>query len=186
MYSDESIFDTSKRVSVWVTRLPHKRYHDHCLQYTIHRARASVHVWGAISFDWKSALVFLVGTGKKGAAVKHYQEQVLERIIAPAFMGLQDYDASLEAEYVKDQAPIHGTHRALVEVLAKMGIPLHHRQGASPDLNSIENLWHLMKQRIKAPDRFPGTLQAMRQAVEKEWEKLEPRDWNQFIDSMPA
>ena len=124
--------------------------------------------------------------GKKDAAAMDYQEQVLEPIVAPAFIGLYNYDASPRAEYVEDQAPIHGTHRALVEAKAKMGIPLHHRPAASPDLNPIENVWRLMKQCIKARDRFPGTLQAMQRAVEKEWEKLEPKDWNKFIDSMPA
>jgi hypothetical protein len=63
MYSDECTFDTSKRGSAWVTRLPSERYHDHCLQHTFHSGRGSVMVWGAISHNWKSPLIFLEGTG---------------------------------------------------------------------------------------------------------------------------
>ncbi|PWW73240.1 hypothetical protein C7212DRAFT_39087, partial [Tuber magnatum] len=54
MYSDECFFDTLKQGSTWVTRLPHKHYHDHCLQHTFHSGRSSVHLWGAISHNWKS------------------------------------------------------------------------------------------------------------------------------------
>lgn len=70
MYSDESSFDTSKRGSTWVTRLSGERHHDHCLQHTFHSGRGSVMVWGAISYDWKSPLVVLKGTGKRGVTAK--------------------------------------------------------------------------------------------------------------------
>ena len=113
-YSDECIFDTSKRGSTWVTRLPHEWYHDDCLQHTFHRGRGSVHVWGAISQNWKSPLIFLCGTGKKGVTAKDYQEQVLEPVVSPAFLGLYDYTASPDSQYIEDQAPCHGTWRALV------------------------------------------------------------------------
>ncbi|RPA80282.1 hypothetical protein BJ508DRAFT_210455, partial [Ascobolus immersus RN42] len=55
----------------------------------------------------------------------------------------------------------------------------------SPDLNPIENVWRIMKQRIKARLRFPGTLEEMKEAVKEEWDKLTPEDWNKHIDNMP-
>jgi len=84
-----------------------------------------VHIWGAISQNWKSPLVFLCGTGKKGVTAKDYQEQVLEPVVSPAFLGLYDYMASPDSQYIEDQAPIHGTRWALVEVKSDLGISLH-------------------------------------------------------------
>jgi len=42
-----------------------------------------------------------------------------------------------------------------------------------------------MKQRIKACEHFPGTVQEIHDAVQEEWDKLEAEDWNGSIDSMP-
>jgi hypothetical protein len=58
MYSDECSFDTSARGTAWVTRLRHERYHDHCIDHDFQSGRASVMVWGAISYNWKSPLIF--------------------------------------------------------------------------------------------------------------------------------
>ena len=171
--------------TTWVTHLPHERYHDNCLQHTFHSGRGSVHVWGAISQDWKSPLIFLCDTGKKGVTAKDYQEQVLEPVVSPAFLGLYDYTASPDSQYIADQAPCHETRRALVQVRSDLPIPLHPRSASSPDLNPIEDVWRIMKQRIKARERFPGTVQEMREAVQEEWDELEPEDWNGSIDSMP-
>jgi hypothetical protein len=142
-------------------------------------------VWGAISHNWKSPLVILEGTGARGVVTADYLEQVLEPVVAPAFYGLLGYDGSGEAQYVEDQAPVHGTKRMLVEVKATLGIPLHPRPASSPDLNPIENVWRTMKQRIKARRDFPNTVSKMGIAVQEEWDRLEPQDWNGFIESMP-
>jgi hypothetical protein len=114
-----------------------------------------------------------------------YLHQVLEPVVTPAFLSLLGYDVSEGAQYVEDQAPVHGTKRMLMEVKATLGIPLHPRPPCSPDLNPIENVWRIMKQRIKARRDFPNTVAKMRIAVQEEWDRLEPRDWNGLIDSMP-
>ena len=43
----------------------------------------------------------------------------------------------------------------------------------------------MMKQRIKARKHFPDTLSEMRKAVQEEWDRLNPEDFNKYIDSMP-
>jgi transposase len=186
MYSDGSTFDTSKRGSTWVTRLPTERYHNHCLQHSFHSGRGSLIVWGAISHNWKSPLAFLKGTGKKGVTSNDYVVQVLGPIVSSAFHGLLGYDDSTGGLFVEDQAPIHGTKKELVEAKKELGIPLHPRPSCSPDLNPIENVWQTMKSRIKARATFPDTIDKLQQAVQEEWDRLEPNDWNGFINSMPV
>lgn len=88
--------------------------------------------------------------------------------------------------YIEDQAPVHGTKNLLVEAKRRLGIPLHDRPSCSPDLNPIENVWRIIKQRSKARPIFPSTLQKLKVAVQEEWDRLQPADWNKYIDSVPA
>ena len=151
-------------------------------------------IWGAISYDWKFPLVFLRGTGENGVRALDYYEQVLEPIVAPAFQGLLDFTGyeknNHEGQedwglYVEDRTPIHGTRQVLVKAKEVLEIPLHDRPPSSPDLNPIENVWRMIKQRIKACPRFPSTVTELKKAVQEEWDRLEPSDWNKYIDSMP-
>lgn len=74
MYSDECSFDTSQRGKIWVTRLPGERYHEDCIEHSKHSGREGFMAWGAISYNWKSPLVFLQGTGKNGVRGIDYYE----------------------------------------------------------------------------------------------------------------
>ena len=56
---------------------------------------------------------------------------------------------------------------------------------SSPDLNPIEHVWALLKERIAKRQPRPYTKAAMHTAIEEEWDRLELRDWAPFIDSMP-
>jgi len=91
MYSDECTFDTSKRGLQWATRMHSERYHDDCIQHTFPSSQASVGVWGAISYNMKSELVFLNPAGKKGITCNDYLEQVLKPVVGPAFQGQKGY-----------------------------------------------------------------------------------------------
>jgi hypothetical protein len=143
-------------------------------------------VWGAISYNWKSPLVFLEGTGARGVQALDYYNQVLEPIVGPAFKGLLDYEGMQEGGlYVEDHAPVHGTKGMLIGAKEALGIPLHERPSTSPDLNPIENVWRILKQHIKARSRFPTTVAAMRVAVQEEWDRLQPTEWNKYINQIP-
>lgn len=107
------------------------------------------------------------------------------RVVVAAFSGLLGFNECSGGLYVEDQAPVHGVKLTLVEVKKSLGIPLHPRPPSSPDLNPIGNVWKIMKQRIKARDTFHNTVEKMRKAVQEEWDRLEPTDWNGLIDSMP-
>jgi hypothetical protein len=147
-YSDECTFDTSKRGSVYVTRKVGEYYHPDCVQYTHNSGRASVMVWGMIGYNWKSKLIFLEGTGRRGVCGRDYLEQVLKPYVAPmfkkncknSFPGFRNGGAFLE-----DNAPVHGTKKLLVDAKKKLGIYCHVHPPSSPDLNPIEKVWHTLK-----------------------------------------
>lgn len=167
MYVDECHFNTSERGSVWVTRRIGERFHAQCIQNNFQSGRTSVMIWGGISFGWKSELVFMEATEKasrggkdpvkKSIAAADYRDRVLIPIVGPAFNGHTDYKGYKHGGlYIEDQAPVHGTRNALVAIKQELGVPLHWRPASSPDLNPIEHIWRIMKQRIKARLHFPG------------------------------
>ncbi|RPA99821.1 hypothetical protein L873DRAFT_1626486, partial [Choiromyces venosus 120613-1] len=47
-----------------------------------------------------------------------------------------------------------------------------------------ENVWKILKHRIKVLAVFPGTIESMTKAIKEEWDKLIPKDWNKYTDSM--
>jgi hypothetical protein len=86
---------------------------------------------------------------------------VLEPVVSLAFQGFSGYEgyrAKQEEDeewdlYVEDHAPVHGTKKALVEAKRVLEIPLHKRP-SSPDLNPIENVWLILKQRMRQRSRY--------------------------------
>jgi len=52
----------------------------------------------------------------------------------------------------------------------------------SPDLNPIENVWRLLKQRVAK--RFPRSLVELRQCIEEEWAALELSIFARYIGNM--
>ena len=55
----------------------------------------------------------------------------------------------------------------------------------SPDLNPIENLWHILRDRIRKRKVQPRTKEALIEALQEEWVKLDMKIVNDLIDSMP-
>ena len=55
----------------------------------------------------------------------------------------------------------------------------------SPDLNPIENLWHILRDRIRKRKVQPRTKEALIEALQEEWLKLDIKIVNDLIDSMP-
>jgi transposase len=54
----------------------------------------------------------------------------------------------------------------------------------SSNLNPIENVWQLLKYRVGR--RFPKTEEEVRRFIEEEWAKLTPKDFEKYIQEMPA
>ncbi|KAG0633452.1 hypothetical protein HOY80DRAFT_1005992 [Tuber brumale] len=140
----------------------------HMIEY----GRGSVGVWRAISQSWKSELVFMEGTRKRGITASDYLEQVLMPLIGPAFLGQKSYEVFPESQHVEDAAPWHGIKQVLIESKKELSILLHKRLTQSPNLNHIGNIWRIMNQQIKARDHFLGTVAERRWAVQEEWDWL--------------
>lgn len=55
----------------------------------------------------------------------------------------------------------------------------------SRDLNPIENLWRIIKIRVRDRRHQIHTTEAMKQAIRNEWDLLKEEDFRRCIESMP-
>ena len=88
LWSDEVTFLVGGRsTNVKVTRNTNKgeseQYCEDCIQHQFHRGHTTaVNAWGAIGYGYKSPLIFVDGTGKKGAFKQvDYLAQVLKHLL---------------------------------------------------------------------------------------------------------
>jgi len=57
---------------------------------------------------------------------------------------------------------------------------------ASPDCNPIENVWRLMKQRIRQRTPFCTTNEALRIAIHEEWDAITSEELSSLVNSLPT
>lgn len=59
MWSDECSFDMSRGITRWVICTKGKCYHSACCESVFKSNSTFIPTWGAISYNWKSSLMFL-------------------------------------------------------------------------------------------------------------------------------
>jgi len=142
-------------------------------------------IWGAIGYGWKSDLVFLSGHGPRGGiTMEDYKEQVLEPIVEPTIHGLKDWGEN--PLFMEDGSTEHGNGGKGKLRCWKLenGIVSLPWPPSSPDFNPIENVWRILKQRIKHRKRQPRTMAELKEAILEEWNRLNSKEWDQHIESM--
>ena len=162
--------------------------------------RESVHCWAAIGYNFKSRLLFLLTEGQgKGFTQQKYEAQVLrgelgnictqkheEKQLLGEFCCDEDYFV------VEDGSRVHGKsntrrnkglcNKARVECyITTIDWP------PSPDPNPIENVWRILKQRLRNRRPHGGwSLIELKEAVQDMWEnEIRIEDFNHYIDSLP-
>jgi hypothetical protein len=83
LWSNEITFLVGGRTAKQrVTRKRGERIHPMCIQHQLHYGHTTpINAWGVIRYGYKSPLIFVHGTSKKGAFIqKDYLSQVLARI----------------------------------------------------------------------------------------------------------
>ena len=154
--------------------------------------RRSIMLWAAISYHGKSPLLELswpdVVVGKDGKPKrggftnKQYAEQVLS-------VGLQDFYteqviyAGWDFEVVEDGALVH---KGPFVREARVSFPFENlaHPPSSPDLNPIENIWHMLKRRIWSIQGAHNSLKNLKSAAREAWDSISQEEIRNVIDSM--
>uniref|UniRef100_A0A6I8QUR5 HTH cro/C1-type domain-containing protein n=2 Tax=Xenopus tropicalis TaxID=8364 RepID=A0A6I8QUR5_XENTR len=174
IFSDESKFCMSfgnQGARVW--RKTGEREMPKCLKSSV-KYPQSVMVWGAMSAAGVGPLCFI--KGRVNAA--SYQE-ILEHFMLPSAEKLYGDEDFI---FQHDLAPAHSA-KTTGKWFTDHGITVLNWPANSPDLNPIENLWDIVKRKLR--DTRPNTLDELKAAIEASWASITPEQCHRLIASMP-
>ena len=174
MFSDESRFVTFSNRRRSVRRpLGSDRNDPRFTQKTV-KHPASVMVWGCFSAKGRGGLRFL----EKGVTMnsERYIETLEERL--PTHMHIHGCNI-----FMQDNAPCHRSRRTM-GWFDEAEIEVLEWPGNSPDLNPIENLWHVAKMKLQGKNT--GSVPKLIRAIQDMWvNDLTPEYCRNLVDSMP-
>jgi transposase len=175
LFSDESSFQLFRGGAQLVRRLPGtcKRYDHHFTVPTIKKQQA-VMVWGCFGSRGRGRLHFV----PKGTTINAARYiDILEDKLPIAMAALHT------TVFQHDNAPCH-TARTVQRYLQAKGVEVLDWPANSPDLNPIENLWHILKRRVRA--KCPKNMDELKQAIVQAWVlDIKPEYCQKLISSMP-
>ncbi len=174
LFSDESKFCISfgnQGPRVW--RKSGEAQNPCCLKSSV-KFPQSVMIWAAMSSAGVGPLCFLKST--VNAAI--YQE-ILEHFMLPSADKIYG-----DADFIfqQDLAPAH-TAKGTKSWFNDHGVTVLDWPANSPDLNPIENLWGIVKRKMR--DTRPNNADELKATVKETWASIPPQQCHKLITSMP-
>ena len=122
-------------------------------------------IWGGITFSGIRVLVPISGTLDSFGYMK-----ILSDNLPTLIRGVVGVSAVLQ----QDNAPVH-TARAVRSFLQQNSVNTTIWPAQSPDLNIIENVWKMVKERIRKENAVIKTKQELWEVVQKHWLHLDSK-----------
>ncbi len=144
-----------------------------CHQCSVQKP-ASLMVWGCISAYGMGSLHVLESTMNAERYIK-----VLEQHMLPSRQRLFQ---GRPCVFQQDNAKPHTT-AITTAWLRSRRVRVLNWPACSPDLSPIENIWRIIKQKIR--QRWPQTLQQLETYIRQEWDQIPTPKLQKLITSMP-
>ncbi|GBM12930.1 hypothetical protein AVEN_163992-1 [Araneus ventricosus] len=117
---------------------------------------------------------------------QHVYFNILDDQVLPFSQHLHDEYALVTPIFQDDNSTVHRAGRMCdrfdghSHALLNLDWP-----AKSPDLNPIENLWHMLERRVKRRNQHPHNLVDLRDQILSEWLKLDATYLQNLVDSLP-
>jgi transposase len=139
-------------------------------------------VWGAISYGKKYPLVKIDVTKHKFTG-QRYTDEILRPHLSKHLNYLRRY-GQRHARVVEDGARIHWK-KSLQGERARLKMANLPHPPYSPDLNPIENMWAMVKYKLRKRSHIPTSEDELWEAIEEAWESIPLATVNRLIGGMP-
>jgi transposase len=193
MYTDEASIEMGERPGHRkVTRLPGEEELPENIEPIFRSGRKSLMVWGAITHNKKGPLIRLETVPavvdsqgrKKGGGIngERYVSQVLMGPLVDFIDEVED-EFDVRVEVVEDGAPAHRSKVAKAARKEKCITTLVHPP-RSPDLNPMEPVWHILKDRVFDIPSSRNSLDGLWAACQQVWDEISLEDIRKHTSKM--
>ena len=179
IWSDETkilFYSSNGREWVWKKK-GDSRFSEECIDPTVKFGGGKINIWGCMGWNGVGIAVEVEGNLTKEQYVDILKEalpQSVEKLGVP-------WDQLI---FQQDNDPKH-TSGLATDWFIKQDIEVLDWPAQSPDLNPIEHLWFLLKQRLKCYNVPPKGTHELWDRVVVEWNRIEAGECQRLIESMP-
>ena len=174
LWSDKSTFQiVFGKCGRCVLRTKEEKDHPDCYKRKVQKP-ASVMVWGCISAQGMGNLHICEGTINAERYI-----QVLEQHMLPSKRCLFHGRTCL---FQQDNAKPHSACVTTAWLCSKR-VRVLPWPVCGPDLSPIENVWHIMKRKIR--QRRPRTVEQLKLYIKQEWERIPSEKLQKLVSSVP-
>lgn len=173
LFSDESTFCQFGSSVTRVRRLPKTRYLPSNMVATVKHS-PKIMVWGCFGAAGRGSLVFVpVGKTVNATVYLGILDERLQRTMTMLNC----------TTFQQDSAPCH-VAKTVMNWMKTQRVQVLEWPGNSPDLNPIENLWYLMKRKVRS--HAPKNMVELQYWIKRVWvQEISPGYCNNLVSSMP-
>ena len=179
MFSDESSISrmgSFGRQYFYADR-QHKRLEPHQVKETKQAGGGKIMVWGCMTYHGLGDLSWIPGKINSDDYITVLMDYVLQS---------RDWYEMDRSTFIfqQDNASIHTAHKVR-DYFAKERLTVLEWPPNSPDLNPIENLWAIIKQRLDELETRPKNMDELWENVQEVWTKITKEEIEKLYGSLP-